>query len=163
MFDRILLALDDSPSGEVAALFGGALAWRTGASVHVFHVNECLVGGHGVTLRSRDEAEDLVTRAVHELADSGVRASGSVRTSAYRGLPGLIVAEARQRSADAIVLGSNRHRRLSRLFSSRVRERTIRLTSLPVLTAPAPLKVTPTAGPATGDSRIGQVLDSLFR
>ncbi len=163
MFDRILLALDDSPSGEVAALFSGALARRTGASVHVFHVNERLVGGNGVMLRSRDQATDLVTRAVHDLADSGVRASGSVRASAYRGIPGLIVAEARRRSADAIVLGSNRHRRLSRLFSSRVRERTTRLTSLPVLTAPAPLTVTSTAGPATGDRRFGHVLDSLFR
>ena len=100
---------------------------------------------------------------MHELADSGVRASGSVRTSTYRGLPGLIVAEARRRSADAIVLGSNRHRRLSRLFSSRVRERTTRLTSLPVVTAPAPLKVTSTARSANGDRRFDQVLDSLFR
>ena len=100
---------------------------------------------------------------MHELADSGVRASGSVRASTYRGVPGLIVAEARRRSADAIVLGSNRHRRLSRLFSSRVRERTTRLTSLPVVTAPAPLKVTSTARSANGDRRFDQVLDSLFR
>lgn len=72
MFDRILLALEDSPSGEMAALFAGALARRTGASVHVLHVDDRLVV---------DGAEDLVTRAVHELADSGVRASGSVRAS----------------------------------------------------------------------------------
>ncbi len=154
MFDRILLALEDSPSGEMAALFAGALARRTGASVHVLHVDDRLVV---------DGAEDLVTRAVHELADSGVRASGSVRASTHRGVPGLIVAEARRRSADAIVLGSNRHRRLSRLFSSRVRERTTRLTSLPVVTAPAPLKVTSTARSASGDRRFDQVLDSLFR
>jgi nucleotide-binding universal stress UspA family protein len=158
MFDHILLALEDSPSGEMAALFAGALARRTGASVHVLHVNDRLLGGKAV-----DEAKHLVTRAVHELADSGVRASGSVRASTYRGVPGLIVAEARRRSADAIVLGSNRHRRLSRLFSSRVRERTTRLTSLPVVTAPAPLKVTSTARSANGDRRFDQVLDSLFR
>ena len=74
MFDHILLALEDSPSGEMAALFAGALARRTGASVHVLHVNDRLLGGKAV-----DEAKHLVTRAVHELADSGVRASGSVR------------------------------------------------------------------------------------
>ena len=145
-------------------MFAGALARRTGASVHVLHVYDRLVGGNGVMLRSRDNAKDLVTRAVHELADSGVRASGSVRASTYRrGVPGLIVAEARRRSVDAIVLGSNRRRRLSRPFSSRVRERTTRLTSLPVLTAPAPLQVTSTARSANGDRRFEDVLDSLFR
>lgn len=46
MFERILLALDDSPAGEVATAFTGALAQRAGAdtSVHVIHVNERLVG-----------------------------------------------------------------------------------------------------------------------
>ena len=44
--------------------------------------------------------------------------------------------------ADAIVFGSNRSRHLGRLFSPQVRERTTRLTSLPILTAPAPLRVT---------------------
>ena len=32
MFDRLLLALDDSPAGEVATLFAAALARRTGAT-----------------------------------------------------------------------------------------------------------------------------------
>jgi nucleotide-binding universal stress UspA family protein len=163
MFDRILLALEDSPAGEMAALFAGALARRTGASVHVLHINQRVVGGNGVTLRTRAEATELVTQAVQDLADSGLRASGSVRVSSYRGVPGQIVAVARDRSADAIVLGSNRHRRLSRLYSSRVRERTTRLTSLPLLTAPAPLKLRWTAGHATGESRLDQVLDALFR
>jgi nucleotide-binding universal stress UspA family protein len=163
MFDRILLALDDSPAGEVAALFAGALARRTGASVHVLHVNQRVVGGNGITLRTRAEATELVTLAVQQLADAGVRASGSVRVSSYRRVPRQIVAVARERSADAIVLGSNRHRRLSRLYSARVRERTTRLTSLPLLTAPAPLKVRSTAAPAAGERRLEQVLDALFR
>ena len=76
MFDRILLALDDSPAGEVATLFAGALARRTGASVHVLHVNERLVGGNGVTLRTRQESIDLVSSAVQQLAEAGVRAGG---------------------------------------------------------------------------------------
>ena len=53
MFDRILLALDDSPAGDVATVFATALARRTGPTVHVLHVNERLVGGNGLTLRSR--------------------------------------------------------------------------------------------------------------
>jgi nucleotide-binding universal stress UspA family protein len=163
MFDRLLLALDDSPAGEVATVFAGALARRTGATVHVLHVNERLVGGNGVTLRSRAEATELVTAAVAQLAEAGVRAGGSVWVSAYRGVPARIVAVARDQSADAIVLGSNRNRRLGRLLSARVRERTTRLTSLPVLAAPAPLHVTASVGGAVSERGLGQALDSLPR
>lgn len=161
MFDRLLLALDDSPAGEVATLFAAALARRTGAAVHVLHVNERLVGGNGVTLRSRQESTDLVTAAVRQLADAGVRAGGSVRVSSYRGVPEQIVTTALERTADAIVLGSTRNRRLGRLFSSRVRERTTRLTALPVLTAPSPLKVTSPAEAGDWTDGLGPVLDSL--
>jgi nucleotide-binding universal stress UspA family protein len=155
MFDRLLLALDDSPAGEVATLFAAALARRTGAAVHVLHVNERLVGGNGVNLRTRQEATDLVSAAVRQLAEAGVRAGGSVCVSAYRRVPERIATTALERSADAIVLGSTRHRRLGRLFSPQVRERTTRLTALPVLTAPSPLKVTSPDG-------LGHVVDSLL-
>ena len=163
MFDRVLLALDDSPAGEVATLFATALAHRAGASVHVLHVNERLVGGRGVTLHTREEATALVTRAVQQMADAGVRAGGSVCVASYRRVPARIVAEARERGAGAIVLGSTRNRRLRRLFSAQVRERTTRLTSLPVLTAPAPLRVTTLGGADTWEGRLDEVLGSLLR
>jgi nucleotide-binding universal stress UspA family protein len=163
MFDRLLLALDDSPAGEVATLFAAALARRTGATVHVLHVNEQLVGGNGVTLRSRQESTDLVSGAVRQLADAGVRAGGSVSVTSYRGVPQRIVTTALERSADAIVLGSTRNRRLGRLFSAQVRERTTRLTALPVLTAPSPLKVTSPAEVADWTDGLGHTLDSLLK
>jgi nucleotide-binding universal stress UspA family protein len=162
MFDRILLALDDSPAGEVAALFSVALARRTGASVHVLHVNERLVGGRGVTLRSRQESTDLVEKAVRQLAEGGVRADGSVCVSSYRDVPRRIVAAALERSADAVVLGSTRNRRLGRLFSAQVRERTTRLTSLPVLTAPSPLRISSPSGAAEWTGGLGQAVDALL-
>ena len=109
MFDRLLLALDDSPAGEVATLFAAALARRTGATVHVLHVNEQLVGGNGVTLRSHQESIDLVSAAVRHFADAGVRPAGPSRVSSYRGVPQRIVTTALERSADAIVLGSMRN------------------------------------------------------
>jgi nucleotide-binding universal stress UspA family protein len=162
MFDRLLLALDDSPAGDVATLFCAALARRSDAAVHVLHVNERLVGGNGVTLRTRQESTDLVEAAVRQLAESGVRASGSVCVSTYRAVPQRIVGTALERSADAIVLGSTRSRRLGRLFSARVRERTTRLTALPVLTAPSPLRIT---GPSEGvewTGGLGQAVDALL-
>jgi K+-sensing histidine kinase KdpD len=68
-----------------------------------------------------------------------VRATGSSVRGYYRDVGGRIAMAAQERMADAIVLGSERHRRLSRLFSPNVRARTMRLTSLPVITAPSPL------------------------
>jgi nucleotide-binding universal stress UspA family protein len=141
MFQRILLAIDDTPSSEMATVFAGALAGRSGATVHVFHVNEYLVTGGGVTLHTRTESTDLITAAVEQLRAAGVWASGSACVASYRQVPHRIVDAATAQQADAIVLGSHRRRRLARLFSFQVRERTTRLSTLPVLTAPSPLDV----------------------
>ncbi|HEY1828538.1 MAG TPA: universal stress protein [Acidimicrobiales bacterium] len=141
MFDRILLALDDSSSGEMAVAFACGLAPRCGARVHVLHVNEYLVAGGGTTLRSREEALALVTAAVDDLRRCGVGASASVRVAHYRKVAHCIVEAAEEQHAGAIILGSRRQRRLGRLFSPQVRERVTRLGSLPVLTAPSPLAV----------------------
>lgn len=162
MFDRILLALDHSPSGEIATAFAAALAQRTGSSVHVLHVNERLVAGNGVTLRPRHEAAEFVSETVRQLADIGVRADGSVRVSSYRRVADRIVATANERGAGAIVLGSHRNRRLGRLFSAGVRERTTRLTTLPVLTAPAPLRVTSLDEARAWRTDLDRALDSIL-
>jgi nucleotide-binding universal stress UspA family protein len=162
MFDRILFALDDSPAGEMATAFVSALATRTGATVHVFHVNEFQVGGRGLTLRTHQEVTDLVTGVVGQFSEHEVRAGASVRTASYRQVPAQIAAAARERRADVIVLGSYRQRRLGRLFSTRVRERTTRLTSLPVLTAPSPLEVTSLAGADAWDEGLDQLLESII-
>lgn len=141
MFERLLLAIDDSPGSEVATIFAAAFAQRSSASVHVLHVNEYLVGGRGVTLHTSEEAKDLLTAAVMQLRAAGVRAGGSISLASYRHVPRHIVQAAHERGAEVIILGSHRHRGLDRIFSSKVRDRTIRLTSLPVLTAPAPLNL----------------------
>lgn len=104
-----------------------------------------------------------MTEALRRLAGAGVHADGSVCVASYRGVPGRIVTAATERAAGAIVLGSDRRRRLGRLFSAQVRERTTRLTSLPVLVAPAPLRVTSSLGGGDlWDGTLDHVLDSLF-
>jgi nucleotide-binding universal stress UspA family protein len=146
MFTRLLLAIDDSPGSEVATAFATALAQHHAASVHVFHVNEHLVGGRGLTLHTRAEATDLLTGAVEQLRAAGVAASGSSVAASYREVAGCIAAAARDRSVDAIVLGSQRRRRLGRLISPNVRARTTRLSALPVITAPSPLDLARSSG-----------------
>ena len=76
---------------------------------------------------------------MEQLGQAGVRADGSSCVASYRQVPTCIAEAALAHGADAIVLGSRRQRRLGRLFSPQVRERTTRLSLLPVLTAPSPL------------------------
>ena len=124
-----------------AVLFAGAYAQRSSASVHVLYVNERLIGGRGLTLLTRDEATSLVTGAVLQLRSAGVEATGTAQVASHRAVPSCIATMAHGRGCDAIVLGSHRRRSAARLFSGRVRARTLRLTSLPILTAPSPLSV----------------------
>jgi nucleotide-binding universal stress UspA family protein len=140
MFQRVLLAVDGSDAGPVAISFTMALA-PPGAAVHVVHVNQYQLGGRGLTVETGDEARGPVHDAVADLLAARLRATGVVCTSTSFGVAERIVAEAERWAADAIVVGSRRHRGCRRLLGQGVRARVIRLSQLPVLTAPAPLRV----------------------
>ncbi len=141
MFERFLLAIDETPASEVGISFATALAKSRQASVHVFHANEFLIGGRGVTVETQDEADRRVENAVDQLREAGVDATGEVGLANVFSLAPRIAEAASRWGADAILLGSQRHRVLPRLFGGGVRERVTRMTPLPVLTAPAPLKL----------------------
>jgi len=141
MFERFLLAIDETTAGEVGISFATALAHRHGASVHVFHANEFIIGGRGVTAETHAEANRLVENAVDQLRAAGIEANGeSVLANCFTLAPRIAEAASRV-GADAILFGSHRHRWLTRFFGKGVRERVTRITPLPVLTAPSPLKI----------------------
>jgi nucleotide-binding universal stress UspA family protein len=141
MFTRILVAIDDSDSNEVTLSFVLALARQSSASVRVVHVNEFLVGGRGTTIETQSEAIRRLETAVATLRDAGIPTEGSLYLTSVFGVDGRIVTAAHDWSADVIVLGSRRRHRFVRFGGKGMRERVTRLTSLPILTAPAPLKV----------------------
>jgi nucleotide-binding universal stress UspA family protein len=141
MFQRLLVAIDGTERSDVTLSFASALARQCGGTVHVLHVNESAVGSHGLPLRTDEEATALVLEAMRQLQAEGVRACGSVRRAPYRQVAERIATSAEAFTADAVVLGSRRNRRFGRLFSRRIRERTLRLTALPVIAAPAPLEL----------------------
>ncbi len=154
MFQRLLLAIDDSPESEVATAFATATALRTGATVHVFHVNQYQLGGRGPALGTMAEAAELVTRTMDELAAARVRTDGSTRIASQRQVPVCIVEAARAHQADVIIMGSQRRTsRRVRLRAANVRERTTRLSMLPVLVAPSPLRI-------RGELQLSDVIDA---
>ena len=139
MLKRILLALDSSESGQVALSFAMSLA-GPGTAVRVLHINEFELGGRGLTVETAEEAISLVRDAVGA-PECGIPATGLASVSSCFGIADYISAEAERWSADAIVLGSCRRRGWRRMLSQGIRERLLRLTCLPVPTAPAPLRV----------------------
>lgn len=140
MFRRVLLALDSGDAGPVATSFTVALARACDAAVQVVHVNEYLAGGRGATCESNAEAVQVVAAAVAEMQEAGVPAAGATYRTATFDVAAAICDLAVQCRADVIVLGSRR-RRFGALPRRSMRDRVTRRTQLPVLLAPAPLKV----------------------
>jgi nucleotide-binding universal stress UspA family protein len=141
MFTRILLAIDDSASSEAAVSFAAAMARQSSASVRVVHVNELLVGGRGLTLKTQAQAMQHVENAVTFLRGADIPTEGALYVASCFGISDRIADAAHDWFADVIVLGSRRHRRFSRFAGKGIRDRVTVLTPLPVLTAPAPLNV----------------------
>ena len=144
MFRKLLVAIDDTASAPIALSFASALARCEGASLHVIHANRVVIGGRGFTELTDHEATALVDTAVLQLLEVGVDAAGSVCRSTSYSIGQVIAEAARTRQCDAIVLGSHRPTRRYRLahpFGRGTRERIIRYSTLPVITAPAPLLV----------------------
>jgi nucleotide-binding universal stress UspA family protein len=141
MFSRILLAIDDSKSSEVAVSFATALARQYSSAVRVVHVNEYLVGGRGFTVETQGQAIGHLEQAVSTLRAAGIATEGSLYLTSCFGVEARITNAAHDWSADVIVLGSRRRRRFARFGGKGMRERVTSLTALPVLTAPAPLEV----------------------
>jgi nucleotide-binding universal stress UspA family protein len=141
MFQRLLLGIDDTAAGQIGTSFATALARQHSASVRVLYVNQFVVGGRGHTVLTSNQAHQLVDEAVEELQTYGVSASGEVLRATCFNVAPRIVEAAEQWPADAIVLGSHRHGRARHLFGQGVRERVLQLSALPIMIAPAPLKV----------------------
>jgi nucleotide-binding universal stress UspA family protein len=162
MFKRILLALDGSESGQVAISFTIALAASCQAEVRIVHVSQGELDGRGLTCMTPYDARYLVDDATLRFRCAWVTATGvaQLAPTTTRSMSESIADEARRWAADVIVLGSRRSRGARRVTSRGVREQVTRLSCLPVLTAPAPLRVTsadPVLELATGPDRHGPI------
>lgn len=142
MFQRILLAVDSGDAGAVASSFTVALARSCIARVHVVHVNEYLVGSRGLTTESPAEAAGMVADAMKEMHDAGIAATGATYRTTHFDVAHAIADVAEEWRADVVVVGSRR-RRFGASLRQAMREKIARQTPLPVLTAPAPLRVAP--------------------
>jgi len=140
--NRLLLAIDQFEPGDSAIDFTIGHASRCGADVVVLHVRELPANLRVPPLESAGAARDLVELTVLRMRAAGVTASGL----AFSARAGTVAQRIVQVSVDercvGIVLGSRRLRGIRRLTGSRVRERVLRTSHLPVIVAPPGLRCT---------------------
>ena len=139
MWDRLLLAIDQSTSGQAALSLASGLAGSSRTGVVVLHVRERSPYVQVQPLETMSEAWALVDDAVEELLLDGIDARPVVHSAGQHQVAGVIVGEAGRWSCSAIVLGSTRLRGVRRINGGGVRERVIRRSPLPVLLAPPAL------------------------
>jgi nucleotide-binding universal stress UspA family protein len=137
MWDRLLCAIDQFESGRSALDLAAGVAATNDASVRVFHIRELSRMARVMPLETPADAEELVREAVRSLGTFGVAAEGRFASMLEDQVARRIVDEAVHWECEAIVLGSRRVRGIARLSGRGVRERVLRLSTLPVLVAPA--------------------------
>ncbi|HYL08091.1 MAG TPA: universal stress protein [Candidatus Udaeobacter sp.] len=122
VFDRVLVAIDNSPqaSGVVAA--AASLASKYGSEVMVVHVQEPVTAETGDHIETLRDCEELVGWALDELEKQGVHGGAeclpySLRETAQ----GKRILEAAQTfKADLVILGSRGHSTVGGLIGGSV-------------------------------------------
>ncbi|MGO8825096.1 MAG: universal stress protein [Acidimicrobiales bacterium] len=137
MWDRLLCAIDQFESGQTALDLAAGVASASGASVRVLHLREVPKMARVLPLESPAEAEELVRDAVLSLQGRGIAVEGRSRSVLQDQVAQRIVEEARLWECQVVVLGSRRLHGFSRLSGRGVRERILRISTLPLLVAPA--------------------------
>ncbi|MFC8938961.1 universal stress protein [Streptomyces griseoincarnatus] len=137
MFERILVALDPSPSHESALRLAGALARPAGAEVRVLHVVPSAVAGDTVvTLENDAEGTALLDNAVRMLQATGIKAEGRLAHGLTSLVPSLIFDAAEEFKADLLVLSPHHRGPFAALLTPRVSDAIAHTSDIAVLLAP---------------------------
>ncbi|WP_458210043.1 universal stress protein [Haladaptatus sp. NG-SE-30] len=136
MFERVLVAVDDSDCAKRAAKFGIELANATDASVDMLHV---LQGG--AFLRNKDAAMRAASEHGEKLLDEVMEFTTGLDVTGERhlieGKPSKVITDfADDRDADLIVMGRQGIAGLGARLLGSVTGRVLRRADVPVLTIP---------------------------
>jgi nucleotide-binding universal stress UspA family protein len=133
MFERILLAANDSPSSRKAVEVAADIGQKYRAEVVVLHVREQRITPFGAyEIEQPDAATDFVDEIVRVLKDSGVSARSEVQTAPLGGVPHVILDMAKELDAGLIVMGSRGLSEWEGLFLASVSHRVLHLAECPV-------------------------------
>jgi nucleotide-binding universal stress UspA family protein len=136
MYDKILVAVDQSPASDRAVQAALDLAQLSKGEVWVLHLREFGLGGKAGALPLREtpsEADDEVAASVETLTQAGVKAHGMVKNTMYGHAAREIVADAIELDCGIIVMGSRGRGELAGLVIGSTAHKVIHLTDRPVL------------------------------
>jgi nucleotide-binding universal stress UspA family protein len=132
MYDRILVAIDATPSDENVTLQRAeTFAKKWGAIVHLLHVGRGhmmpadITGGGSIGLvTAQDDADaheiDTVQRAVDKLSNAGIETHGELVNATEHDIAETILQRAEDLKVDLIVLGHEHHRGPKNAFKASV-------------------------------------------
>jgi nucleotide-binding universal stress UspA family protein len=136
MYDKILVAVDQSPVSDRAVLAARDLAQLSKGEVWVLHVREFELGGRAGAWAPREtpgEADAEVAASVEILTQAGVKAHGMVKNTVYGHAAREIVADAIELGCGVIIMGSRGRGDLAGLVIGSTAHKVIHLTDRPVL------------------------------
>ena len=111
MYDRILVAVDNSQQSERAAQAASALAKLSGGAVHLIHIRERqdVIGksGGSFDVELAEEAQALVERSEATFKAAGVPVTSKVVHAPIGHIADEIVKASKENDSDTIVMGSH--------------------------------------------------------
>jgi len=137
MFQRMLVAIDQSEPSRRAIELSAEIAERHGSEIVVLHAIPRGVSrlGSGDT-EDADAFREFVDAAVRGLKDRGLNARGEIVHVLEGRMAGGIVEAAASVDADAIIMGTRGRSDLGGLFLGSVTHRVLHLAEKPVIVVP---------------------------
>ena len=135
MYEKMLVAVDQSEYSDRAVDVARDLAHASGAEVLVLHVKKMVLGVSGDLLDAEDESEvmKLLDKDARRFEEIGVPVSVQVRTAEIGRTAHQIVAAATEFGADAIIMGSRGRSALTALVLGSVAQGVLHLAEKRVL------------------------------
>jgi len=139
MYDRILVPTDGSDCADSAVEHAIDIAAQYDAELHVLSVVDSRDMSHSAPAISPEQIEETLREraeaVVDEVAERASDAGVEVVTAVEPGLPDNVVVEyAEENDCDLVVMGTHGRTGLERYLLGSVTERTVRRSSVPVLT-----------------------------
>jgi nucleotide-binding universal stress UspA family protein len=134
MYEKILVAIDESEAADRVLTAARELATLAHGEIWILHLREREPSKFGTpATESSGEAQAAVDTAVQKLAAAGVSAAGTVRDAIFGYAAREIVAEAKTHDAGVIVMGSRGRGDLAGLLMGSTAHKVLHLTDRPVL------------------------------
>jgi len=138
MFEKILVALDESDHAKAVVDAATELAKKSGSEVHVVHVLEtAFVGKAGnVNMEDSSAAHRFLDEMVARFTSAGVTASGTVRASMHGWVAREVADEATRFGATVIVMGTRGLGEFGGMMLGSTTHKLLHVAAVPVLVIP---------------------------